>query len=686
MATISRMTQAERDRAAGAIVLLTLLAYLPALSAGFIWDDDAHLTRNPCVVGPLGFKEIWTTPAARICPLVASSFRVQYAIWGLNPLPFHLVTILMHAGAAVVLWQVLARLKVPGAWLGAALWALHPVQVESVAWITELKNTQSGLFYMLTGLFFVRARLAEQAQDAKRARRNDWAALGFGALAMASKSSTVILPLVLGLCAWWLERSWRWRNVWRLAPYFILSALSSALSIWTQRLEGAGEAAWARSWPERVITAGKVVWFYLGKLLWPQPLIFIYPKWQIDPRQVTAYLPLVLVVVALVILWLGRERWSRGAFVAFAYFLAALLPVLGLMDHYFLRYSFVGDHFQYLASVGPLALAGAGLWRALGSAGRGKSVIRLIACGLVLGGLGMLSWRHARVFRDDETLWGDTLAKNPDCWMAHLNWGCALSDQRKLEAAIEHFQAALRLKPDHAETHNDLAVALCRQGRIEEGTAHYQTALQIDPRHPQAHFNLGVTLEAEGNTDEALAQYLAAVQAKPDYAEAFNNLSHLFVKRGDAQQALRYAAEAVRLRPDIAQSHYNLATALLQQGRSEEAAGEYRESLRLQPDWPVPLNDLAWVLAANVSDHLRNGTEAVTLAEQACRLTQFREPLFIGTLAAAYAEAGRFEDAVQTAEKARELAASAGRKELADRNRQLLELYRAGKPFHETQR
>jgi protein O-mannosyl-transferase len=245
----------------------TIIAYLPALRGGFIWDDDDHLTNNPCVVGPLGFKEIWTSYATRICPLVISCFRVQYSLWGLDPLPYHLFTILMHACAAIVLWRVLLRLQVPGAWFGAALWALHPVQVESVAWITELKNTQSGFFYMLTGLFFVRARLAAQAQDAPRTRKNDWAALGFAVLAMASKSSTVVLPLVLGLFAWWIERGWRWRTVLRLAPYFALSAMSSALSLWTQGAQGLAGPDWARSWPERIVTAGQVVWFYQGKLL-----------------------------------------------------------------------------------------------------------------------------------------------------------------------------------------------------------------------------------------------------------------------------------------------------------------------------------------------------------------------------------------------------------------------------------
>jgi tetratricopeptide (TPR) repeat protein len=365
---------------------------------------------------------------------------------------------------------------------------------------------------------------------------------------------------------------------------------------------------------------------------------------------------------------------------------AALLPVLGLVNHYFVRYSFVGDHFQYLAGIGPLALAGAGIWRALERIGGGKGFVPPTLCGFLLAGLGLLTWRQAHTFQDYETLWPDVLAKNPGCWMAHNNWGIALMMQGKLDAAVEQFRAALRTRMDSAEGHSNLAELLRRQGNIEEALAEFRAALRLDPRYADAHWGLGLILEAQGKADEALAQYLAAVQAKPYFAEAYNKLSILYEKRGDAQEALRCAAEAVRFRPDLAEAHYNLATALLQEGQARQAAAEYRESLRLEPDSPAALNDLAWILAANASDSLRNGAEAVTLAERACQLTQFREPLLLGTLAAAYAEAGRFDDAVNTAEKARNLAEAAGEKKLADMNRQMLELYRSNQPYREGQR
>ena len=272
----------------------------------------------------------------------------------------------MHGFSAIVLWRVLRSLRIQGAWLGATFWALHPVAVESVAWITEMKNTESGLFFLLSTLFFVRWL---RIKDLGGRTGGGWSyalSLLFAALAMAAKSSTVILPVALCLCAWWIEGRWRWRNAARAFPVFLLAIAASALSIWTQVLQPATfiDPQWARTWPERLATAGDAVWFYLGKLLWPHPLSSNYPRWQIDAGQWVSYLPLLAVIVILSIFWVRRRSGGAGwraCFFAFAYFIVALLPTLGLIDTYIFQYSLVFDHFQYLASIGPLALAGTAL-------------------------------------------------------------------------------------------------------------------------------------------------------------------------------------------------------------------------------------------------------------------------------------------------------------------------------------
>jgi len=282
----------RRDWLWGLILLVAVIvAYSPAWWAGYIWDDNDVVTDNPVIVGPFGLEEIWTTSAADICPLTLTTFWAEHKLWDLAALPYHLANVLLHGACAIVLWRVLHSLRVPGAWLGAALWALHPVAVESVAWITEMKNTESGLFFLLSLLFFVKDLRTAPAGKRGIWNRNYALTMLFAAMAMAAKSSTVILPLVLCLCAWWIEGRWQWRTVWRVAPIFLMSVAAGIVSIWTQKVRGAGDANLLRSWPERLITAGDATWFYLGKLAWPHPLMMVYPKWQIDAADVLSYVP-----------------------------------------------------------------------------------------------------------------------------------------------------------------------------------------------------------------------------------------------------------------------------------------------------------------------------------------------------------------------------------------------------------
>jgi len=291
----------KRDWLWGLILILAvILTYTPVWWAGFVWDDDINVTANPCIVGPLGLKEIWTTTHAGYYPLVLTTVWVEHALWGLAPLPYHLVNVLLHATCAVLLWWVLRSLRILGAWLGAALWALHPVQVESVAWITELKNTQSCLFYLLTIRFFLEWQNRE-ILDQKGIERDYLLALVFALLAILSKPSTVVLPAVLGLVWWWMGGQWHGRLVLRLAPFFLIAAAASIWAIVEQKFHaGAVGSEWAQTWAERLVIAGKIVWFYLGKLVWPHPLIFIYPRWEIDASHLVAYLPMTAVVLEVI--------------------------------------------------------------------------------------------------------------------------------------------------------------------------------------------------------------------------------------------------------------------------------------------------------------------------------------------------------------------------------------------------
>ena len=621
-----------------------LLAYQQVWHAGFIWDDDSHITQNPCIVGPLGFKDIWTTSAATYYPLVLTAFWIQHAIWGLNPLPYHLVNVAVHGICAILLWLVLRRLNVRGAWFGAALWALHPVQVESVAWITELKNTQSCLFYLLAILFFLKW-IGMPGQG-----RAKYYALVLicSALAILSKSSTVMLPCVLALCWWWMDRRWRWRNILALAPFVLVAAIASAWTIWEQKFHsGALGPEWAQSRAERAILAGKAVWFYFGKLAWPHPLIFIYPRWNIDASSLTACLPSLALLFCIYFLWRGRNGRTRPLFFAMAYFVISLFPVLGFFNVYFFRYSFVGDHFQYLASMGPLALAGASCAMFFNSMASQKPWLQIAFSGILLLGLGGMTWRQCGMYRDVETLWEITLARNPECWMAQNNIGNALLQQGRIQEAIARFNKSLKLDPAAMEPHNSLATILLKEGKLEEAIAHLRAVTKINPALASAHYNLGNALHRQGQMQEAISEYRTTLNLNPGYIVA----------------------------------HVNLANALLQQGQAEEAINNLEKALNIIPANSTLQNFLAWILATSPDQSLRDGARAIQLATQASRSIGGNTPENLRTLAAAYAETGQFAKAAQVSTNALQLAEKNKNVALTGNLLHEIKLYEAGRRF-----
>lgn len=737
------------------LIALVFISYAPVFNAGFIWDDESHLTRNPCIVGPLGLREIWTSARAVYYPLVLTTFWTVHKFAGLSPWPYHLLNVLLHAGSAVLLWHVLRQLNVRGAWLGAALWALHPVMVQSVAWVTELKNTQSCFFYLLSIFYFlkwedrlrntrmpriegaaVQARAVSRPRPCRPRYRHLLVALSlvFFILATLSKPSVVMLPVVLALCVWWRTGRIHRRDVTMLAPFVLVSALASVWTILEQKFHaGAIGGEWAQTWQERLIIAGRAIWFYVGKLSCPHPLIFIYPRWEIDCSQLIAYLPLVAALTGLVGLCLIRAKWSRAVFFAAAYYVISLFPVLGFFSVYFFRYSFVSDHFQYLSSMGPLALAGAGIvtgcshlaasrrvsalpstWR-----GSGVAITPLVGVsGVFLLLLVLLTWQQTAVYRDLITLYTATLTKNPGCWMAHYNLGIALSDQGDTDGAIAHYRQAIELRPSYAEAHYNLGRLLAQKGQLDDAAAHYQKALEVNPADAEAHNNLGATLFASGRADEAIAHYRKALEIQPDYANASCNLANALLSNGDLDGAIAQYSACLALSPNQFEAQYNLASALFRTGRTDEAIthfqkvlklqpenadaranlgsaflarghvrdaiAQYRDALRIAPDSVAAQSNLAWLLATAADPSLRNGSEAVLLAERAESESSRSEnrPLVLRILAAAYAEAGRFVEAKKTAQQALQAAEIQGNSTLSSVLRDELALYELGLAYH----
>jgi protein O-mannosyl-transferase len=590
-----------RDFLFGAILFLVVgLTYLPVWHAGFVWDDASHVTANPCIVGPLGLKEIWTTPAALVCPLVLTTFWLEHAAWGLIPLPYHLVNVVQHGFCAILLWRVLLGLRLSGAWLGAGLWALHPLQVESVAWISEMKNTQSCLFYLLTVLFFVKW-LTSTDSDPRRLKWCYALTLLFAALAMASKFSTAVLPAALALCAWWVEGRWRARTLVRLGPICLMSAIVIGITLWPQAGESLGtpHPAWAGTWPERVARAGFVIWFYVGKLIWPHPLMALYPRWEIDASQWTSYLPTMAALVLFVVLWLYRRTWARPYFFAWAYFLVTLSPFLTLIDQSFWRFSYVEDHLQNLAGIGPLALAGAGLDRLSAFAAPIFASLRLqwsAGIGVMLV-MAVLSWQRVIAFQSDQSLWADTLTKNPKCWLAHNNFGVALLHSGQIGRAISEYQTALALRPDDAEAEKNLGVAYFRLGNTGQAIVEYQQALSVEPDDAEICNKLGMAYARMGQEDKAVAEYERAERLMPEDAEAYNNLGISFFDMGRMDDAIQQYRKALAIDPMDAQAHSNLAFALLRAGAQSEALAHYQRTVEIQPDYALAYKNYGSALA-----------------------------------------------------------------------------------------
>ena len=734
------------------LAVVTIVAYLPALRGGFIWDDDAYVTKNTMLTAPDGLSKIWfsTHRQSQYFPLTYTTLRFERALWGLNPQGYHAVNVLLHVINALLLWQLLRRLVVPGAWLAAALFALHPAQVESVAWITELKNVQSTMFYLLALLAWVKFVGKPTAP-----RWNFYLlALLFHAFALFSKTTACTLPAALLLVLWWCRETIGWRRVLQVLPFLLMGLSMGLVSVWWEKHLGSyslRETGVHFSFVEKALIATRAVWFYAAKVFWPVNLTFSYPRWEINPYAPVQYLGLAGCGVFALLLWWRRHIFGRGLAAGVVFFVAALSPVLGFIPLYTFRYSFVADHYQYLACAGLIAPFAALLSSQMIRERLGRALCYCLPGGLLLA-LGFLTWQQSNIYANKETLWQDTLAKNPASWMAHHNLGLGLFEKGQIDEAISHYRESIRLNPDHAEAHNNLGTALFTKGQIDEGISQLQEAIRLKPDYVDAHYNLGSIVlykkgqideaiiqfqevirlkpdDAEarnnlgtarykkGQIDEAIIQFQDALRLKPDYANARNNLRNALGRKGQIDEAIIQFQEAIRLKPGLVQSHDSLGLALARQGRLHEAIDQFREALELdpnlanvhsdlgslllqkgrvnealthyeaalelQPGNAYFLNNLAWVLATCPNTEVRNGARAVELAQKAERLSGGNSSAIVGTLAAAYAEVGRFGEAVRTAERALDLATAQTNTAQADMLRANIALFRAGSPFHE---
>jgi tetratricopeptide (TPR) repeat protein len=509
---------------AAVLVVAVFLVYQPVWHGGFIWDDDSFLTDNPLIKAPDGLYGFWFTDKPQdYFPLTSSMLWVEWRLWGLNAIGYHLVNILLHGFSAVLLWRVLRRLSVPGAWMAGLLFAVHPVNVESVAWITERKNVLPMVFYLLAFLTYF--RFEENGR-----RRWYIVALGMFLLGLLAKTSVVMLPVLLLGCAWWRRGKMTVRDLWRSVPFFALSLILGLVTVWYQTHRAIGtDVVRMDGFASRLAVAGCAVWFYLYKALLPINLSFVYPRWSLNPALAASWLPLAALAALFLLLIVCRHRaWGRPALFALGYYVVALLPVLGFLNIYFMQYSLVADHWQYFAIIGIIAIVAAGCSWIVKSAGIPR--IGYVLCAALVATLAGLSWQQSRTYADAETLYRTTITRNPDCWMAY----------------------------------NNLGMTLAGHGQVDEAIACFQKSLAINPENPEAHYNLGIALADREQFDDAIAHYRKALEIKPDYAEA-----------------IAHFQKALAIKPDFELAHYNFGLVLAGLGRVDDAIAQFQKALEL---------------------------------------------------------------------------------------------------------
>jgi len=586
------------------LVVAVVFAYQPAWHAGFIWDDDAHVTR-PELRSLDGLARIWVQLGAthQYYPLVHSVFWVEHRLWGDWPPAYHLVNILLHAFSALLLVKVLQQMEIPGAWLAAAIFALHPVQVESVAWVSELKNTLSGIFYLGAALVYLRF-------DEDRRRGSYALALGLFLLGLMSKTVIATLPAVLLVVFWWQRGKLTWRrDVAPLVPFFVAGVVAGMLTAWVERkFAGAQGSEYDFSIVERILIAGRAIWFYLGKLFWPANLVFIYPRWHISGAVWWQFLfPAAAMLLLGALVWLQRQ--SRAPLAALLFFVITLFPALGFFNVYPFRFSFVADHFQYLASIGPIVLVAAGITMGFNWLGNQRAFSAPVLGGITLAVLSVLTWRQCGMYTDPETLWRTTLARNPNCWMAHNNLGLTLAGQGRLVEAIQHYQQALQLKPDYTDALNNLGVSLVIQGNLDGARACFQRAVQSHPDDPEirnylglaltkAYHDYAISLARMGQSDEAIVQFGKVLEIRPDFADARHDLAVILLQKGRVDEAIAQFQKIQEQYPDNASAYFDLGNAYLQKGEMDEAVTNYQKALKIRPDDAPARNNLGMAFLA----------------------------------------------------------------------------------------
>lgn len=583
----------NRRRAVLAGVALGLLAvapYLPAVPGEFLWDDAAF-TDAAAVREPSGLADIWFSPTAlenegHYWPLVYTTFWLEHRLWGFDPVPFHLTNLLLHLLNTLLLWRLFRRFAIPGAWVAAAVFAVHPVHVESVAWVIERKDVLSALFYLTAASAWL--RFVETPRT-----RTYVLSLGLFTAGLLSKSIVVTLPAALLIAGWWRRGRVLASDLRRLAPFAFVAVVVTLADL--SFYAGREPLAFGFSFVERALLAARALWTYALKLVWPSPLPVIYPQWEVGAADPLGWLALLAAPALAAALWFGRRRFGRGPLAGALFFAVTLSPVLGFVDYGYLQFAFLADRYQYLASIGLTTALVAG---AAAFAARRPGAVTVgarTAAGVLLALLGVLTWRQAGIYRNEITFFSHIVAENPEARAAHRNLTIALLAADRPEEALETGRVALDREPDSADDLNNLGLALLRLERFEEAADYFERTRTVDPRYPNAAQNLAETLRKQGRYEEAVAAYREVLAIDGDFALAHAGMGETLFHLGRYDESLTALERALTLQPNLPMA----ATLHRLQGRSAqalgrpEAAGFYERALEIAPGDTESLNRLA---------------------------------------------------------------------------------------------
>jgi tetratricopeptide (TPR) repeat protein len=696
---MSRHPRLKNVLAAIFLVASTCLVYLPSLSGGFVLDDELLLSKNALVFAPDGLWRMWfSTDAVDYWPLTNTSFWLEWRLWGDKPSGYHVTNLVLHITSVLLLWLILRRLAVPGAFLAALLFAIHPVNVESVAWIAQRKNGLAMLFFLVSIWSYLKFDPVAGASDSvagvsdpgeaphgsasvrpatDRRPTTSWiwyscCAAAF-ILALLSKASVAVLPALVLVIVWWQKGRIAWRDFWPLVPLFAIAIAFALFNVWYQQ-HGGRSIERDVTFAQRLAGAPAAVWFYLSKAMLPIEQVFIYPQWQISTGDWRWWAAMGAALAATAALWWNAASpWGRAVLAAWLFFCIALAPVVGLVDVGFMKHSLVADHYQHVAIIAVVVLAavawsywkeGSGNWevgqafqpdsfptRQPGKANlRARRFVPVMFATAVCAAFFIATWRQNVLFGDPIRLYLTTLEANPDSWLAHNNLGAIYYEAGEAEKALPHLQDTVRLNPKYAEGHNNLALALARIGNVDQALAEYQRAVELDPNDADAQNNWGAALVQSNRLPEAAKHFEQALKLMPDWVVPRFNLGLNLVKQNKLDDAIREFREALRIMPENLDVRLQLYNALLKTGRLAEAEGEEREIRRLQ--------------SALIPESFTNAEESFTAGKLQEAIQQYREaieqspdyaPAHAG-LALALGKSGTLGEAIEEFKRAATLA------------------------------